>query len=395
VEYRVPGVVQVPVQPKAGLTFATALRAILRHDPDVVLVGEMRDRETAETAVQAALTGHLVFSTLHTTDAAGGVARLADMGVERYLIAATVQGILAQRLVRLLCEACAAEGAPGARRSTRSARWPATRRARRRGARALAARRGVPGLRGERLPGANGRLRAADAHRGDARRGGRRRAAGELRARARREGLVPLGRRRARLARAGVPRSTRCCAWRTSTTRARRVRFRYRAATADGVEVGGALDARSPAAALEELRRRALVPIALDAAATRRPRPARWRPTAPPARAPWRCSRARWRRCWRRACRSSARSRSAARQAAHPAVAAAAADVRQAVRGGSALAPALARARRAVRPPRAGAARRGRGGRRAPRRRGAAGRPPGRGAGAARPGAGARCSTRR
>ena len=114
VEYRMPGVVQVAVQPAVGLTFASALRAILRHDPDVVLVGEMRDRETAETAVQAALTGHLVFSTLHTTDAAGGVARLADMGVERFLIAATVQGILAQRLVRVLCDACAVPAAPDA-----------------------------------------------------------------------------------------------------------------------------------------------------------------------------------------------------------------------------------------------------------------------------------------
>ncbi|MGZ8493249.1 MAG: GspE/PulE family protein [Gemmatirosa sp.] len=114
VEYRMPGVVQVAVQPKIGLTFASALRAILRHDPDVVLVGEMRDRETAETAVQAALTGHLVFSTLHTTDAVGGVARLADMGVERYLIAATVQAILAQRLVRVLCVACAQPATPDA-----------------------------------------------------------------------------------------------------------------------------------------------------------------------------------------------------------------------------------------------------------------------------------------
>ena len=114
VEYRMPGVVQVPVQPKVGLTFAAALRAILRHDPDVVLVGEMRDRETAETAVQAALTGHLVFSTLHTTDAAGGVARLVDMGIAPYLVAATVQGIVAQRLVRVLCERCAAPDEPDA-----------------------------------------------------------------------------------------------------------------------------------------------------------------------------------------------------------------------------------------------------------------------------------------
>ena len=114
IEYRMPGVVQIAVQPAVGLTFASALRAILRHDPDVVLVGEMRDRETAETAVQAALTGHLVFSTLHTTDAAGGVARLADMGVERFLIAATVQGIVAQRLVRVLCDACAQPADPDA-----------------------------------------------------------------------------------------------------------------------------------------------------------------------------------------------------------------------------------------------------------------------------------------
>jgi len=106
VEYQVEGLTQIPVSPKAGRTFATALRSILRHDPDIVMVGEMRDRETAEIAIQAALTGHLVFSTLHTNDAPGGVTRLLDMGIEPYLVAATVQGILAQRLVRTVCPDC-------------------------------------------------------------------------------------------------------------------------------------------------------------------------------------------------------------------------------------------------------------------------------------------------
>lgn len=106
VEYRLPGVVQVQVNEKAGLTFAAALKSILRQDPDVVLVGEIRDRETATIAVQASLTGHLVFSTLHTLDAASSVARLVDIGVESYKIAAALKGIVAQRLVRRLCQAC-------------------------------------------------------------------------------------------------------------------------------------------------------------------------------------------------------------------------------------------------------------------------------------------------
>lgn len=107
VEYRLDGVVQLPVNTKAGFGFANALRAILRHDPDVILVGEMRDTETAEVAVQAALTGHLVLSTLHTTDATGALARLTEMGVPAYLLAATLQGVLAQRLVRVVCDHCA------------------------------------------------------------------------------------------------------------------------------------------------------------------------------------------------------------------------------------------------------------------------------------------------
>jgi general secretion pathway protein E len=112
VEYRIDGVTQMPINRKAGLGFANALRSILRHDPDVIMVGEMRDGETAEIAIQAALTGHLVFSTLHTNDAPGGVTRLADMGIEPYLVAATVQGILAQRLVRLVCDRCAEPDTP-------------------------------------------------------------------------------------------------------------------------------------------------------------------------------------------------------------------------------------------------------------------------------------------
>jgi Tfp pilus assembly pilus retraction ATPase PilT/CheY-like chemotaxis protein len=106
VEYRLQGIVQVQVHEKAGLTFASALRSILRQDPDVVLVGEIRDKETATIAVQASLTGHLVLSTLHTNDAPNAVTRLVDVGVEPYKIAASLRGVLAQRLMRKLCPAC-------------------------------------------------------------------------------------------------------------------------------------------------------------------------------------------------------------------------------------------------------------------------------------------------
>jgi type II secretory ATPase GspE/PulE/Tfp pilus assembly ATPase PilB-like protein len=106
VEYHVPGVTQMPVNSAAGLTFASALRSILRQDPDVLMVGEMRDAETSSIAIQAAMTGHLVFSTLHTNDAVSALARLTDLQVEPYMIAATVEGILAQRLVRRTCAAC-------------------------------------------------------------------------------------------------------------------------------------------------------------------------------------------------------------------------------------------------------------------------------------------------
>lgn len=110
VEYQVDGVTQVPVIAAAGMTFATALRSILRQDPDVVMVGEMRDRETAAIAAQAALTGHLVLSSLHTNDAASAITRLLDIGLEPFLISSTLQAVLAQRLVRKLCPHCRTRG---------------------------------------------------------------------------------------------------------------------------------------------------------------------------------------------------------------------------------------------------------------------------------------------
>jgi general secretion pathway protein E len=106
VEYQMEGINQIQAKPQIGLTFAAALRSIVRQDPDVIMIGEMRDLETARIAVQSALTGHLVLSTLHTNDAAGGVTRLLDMGLEEYLLTSTVNGILAQRLVRKLCPVC-------------------------------------------------------------------------------------------------------------------------------------------------------------------------------------------------------------------------------------------------------------------------------------------------
>ena len=106
VEYAVDGVGQTQVNPKVGLTFAAGLRAILRQDPDVVMIGEIRDRETAEIAVQASLTGHLVLSTVHTNDAVGAITRMRDMKVEPFLLASTLRAVIAQRLVRRLCSTC-------------------------------------------------------------------------------------------------------------------------------------------------------------------------------------------------------------------------------------------------------------------------------------------------
>src|SRR6058998_3047234 len=109
VEYELPGVAQIPVRPSRNFTFANGLRSILRQDPDIVMVGEIRDSETAEIAIRAALTGHQVFSTLHTNDSAGAVTRLIDMGVEPFLISSSLEGVLAQRLVRRICPQCRVE----------------------------------------------------------------------------------------------------------------------------------------------------------------------------------------------------------------------------------------------------------------------------------------------
>src|SRR5690606_33922932 len=106
IEYEVPGANQIQVRPEIGLTFASALRHILRQDPDVIMVGEVRDRETADIAIRASLTGHLVFTTLHTNDAPGAITRLIDMGIEPFLIASAIELVIAQRLVRRLCPQC-------------------------------------------------------------------------------------------------------------------------------------------------------------------------------------------------------------------------------------------------------------------------------------------------
>jgi general secretion pathway protein E len=124
IEYELDGVGQTQVNPRIEMTFARALRAILRQDPDVVMIGEIRDLETAQIAVQASLTGHLVLATLHTNDAPGAVTRLIDMGIEPYLLASTLNGVLAQRLVRKLCVECRAPYEPDAAERTVFGRSP-------------------------------------------------------------------------------------------------------------------------------------------------------------------------------------------------------------------------------------------------------------------------------
>jgi general secretion pathway protein E len=120
IEYQIHGIGQMQTRPKIGLTFAAGLRSILRQDPDIVMVGEIRDAETAEIAVQSALTGHRVFSTLHTNDAASGVTRLMDMGIEPYLITSSVNAFLAQRLVRKICSNCSEPYKPDAKELQRA-----------------------------------------------------------------------------------------------------------------------------------------------------------------------------------------------------------------------------------------------------------------------------------
>ena len=123
VEYQLEGINQIQVKPQIGLNFADALRAIVRQDPDIIMIGEMRDLETARIAVQSALTGHLVFSTLHTNDAGSSITRLLDMGVEDYLLTSTLNGILAQRLVRTLCAACRVAYRPAQALSDELQQW--------------------------------------------------------------------------------------------------------------------------------------------------------------------------------------------------------------------------------------------------------------------------------
>jgi MSHA biogenesis protein MshE len=114
IEYQIEGINQTQVRPDIGMSFANALRHLLRHDPDVIMVGEMRDTETAQIGLRAAITGHMVLSTLHTRDAAGAPTRMLDMGVPRFMVATALQAVIAQRLVRLVCEGCAEEHAPSA-----------------------------------------------------------------------------------------------------------------------------------------------------------------------------------------------------------------------------------------------------------------------------------------
>ena len=170
VEYRLAGVNQVQINIRAGLTFAAALRSILRSDPDVVMVGEIRDGETAKISIEAALTGHFVLSTLHTNDAPGAITRLNEMGVEPFLTGAAVSAVLAQRLARKLCTHCCEMYKPTGGRAQQS-RGVARRcrRARRDG---LLPQEGLPALQPDRLQGPDRRLPAARDERGD--RGARR-----------------------------------------------------------------------------------------------------------------------------------------------------------------------------------------------------------------------------
>ena len=161
IEYALDGVAQTQVNPRIELDFARTLRAILRQDPDVIMIGEIRDLETAQIAVQASLTGHLVLATLHTNDATSAVTRLADMGVEPYLLASSLLGVLAQRLVRTLCPACRVAQPADAGRAEAAGR------ARIAGGHAGVERAGMRRVRGFGLPRAHRRVRAAGDRRRD------------------------------------------------------------------------------------------------------------------------------------------------------------------------------------------------------------------------------------
>ena len=157
VEYRLPGINQVQVNEKIELTFSRVLRSALRQDPDIILVGEMRDAETAQIGLRAAMTGHLVFSTLHTSDAAGTLFRLVDMGAPRYMVASSVQVVLAQRLVRRVCESCSEPHIP----TPQEAEWLEAEGVAREQLGRLAARPRLLALQRHRLSRAHGCLRNA------------------------------------------------------------------------------------------------------------------------------------------------------------------------------------------------------------------------------------------
>ena len=217
------GINQIQVKPQIDLTFANALRSIVRQDPDVIMIGEIRDLETAQIAVQSALTGHLVLSTVHTNDAASTVNRLLDMGVDDYLLTSTVIGILAQRLVRKLCPHCK-EPYQALARSGRAARHRAARRQRRRHA---LPRQGLQPVQQHGLHGAllHPRDAADDRSAAHARDEARQLERAQGRGAARRHGVDVRG-RHAQGARRATPRSKKSCASRAKRRRERRDRAR-------------------------------------------------------------------------------------------------------------------------------------------------------------------------
>ena len=160
VEYQLQGIGQMAINPKIGLTFAAGLRSFLRQDPDVIMVGEIRDRETAEIAIQASLTGHLVFSTVHTNDAAGAITRLVDMGVEPFLVASSLTAVLAQRLVRRVCRDCREAYQPTDEELKEVGLTPEA--VARAGNPPIYRAKGCDGLQAQRLPRPDRHLRAAD-----------------------------------------------------------------------------------------------------------------------------------------------------------------------------------------------------------------------------------------
>ena len=205
IEYHLPLINQFQVQERVGLTFSKALRTLLRQDPDVIMVGEVRDEETARTAIQAALTGHLVFSTLHTNDACSAITRLVNMGVEPYLIGAALNMVLAQRLVRRICAKCRQEYEPPrtVRKALERMGWRT---------RQVLQRRRLPALPQHGLTAADRHPRAAGSQRRTARRDRRRCRRLERFANSpRRKGMITLGTTASAKSAKESPPSKKCC----------------------------------------------------------------------------------------------------------------------------------------------------------------------------------------